>query len=157
MNLNGIYRGFAPTDESDIGLGELEVTINDDELSYRWATGTQIQSEAMPRSLFRQITAAELASRFKPEADLTDLTGYVLGEDGPLFLFVAENIHPPGTPRVLVMLFFSQEIDELFGPVYLFTPDQVEAGYFEQAVSEIEAHNNVTGAIPRLANDGRRT
>jgi hypothetical protein len=156
MNLNGIYRGFSPTDESGVGLGELEVVISDDTISYRFATGLEVRSEQMSRSRLRQLSPDEVAARFNPGTNITGIVGYMLGEDGPIFLFLAKAPDAPEAPRVLLLRFVSDEVDSFFGPSYLFVPEQVEVGYFQQALNEIEKQQNDPGVIPKLANNGRR-
>jgi hypothetical protein len=156
VNPNGTYRGFSPTDESGIGLGELELVINDDTLSYHFATGLKVHSEEAPRLELRQLEPHEVAERFNPEANIAGITGYVLNEDGAILLLLAETPEAPETPRALLLRFVSDEIDAIFGPTVLFTPEQVEAGYFDQTIAEIEAQQGDIGVIPRLANNGKR-
>jgi hypothetical protein len=68
----------------------------------------------------------------------------------------AEASDTPKTPGVLLLRFVNDEVDALFGPTLLFTPEQVQAGYFDRAVNEIEVQQGDKGVIPRLANNGRR-
>lgn len=157
VDLNGTYRGFSPTDESGVGLGELEVVITDDAISYRLATGSEIMSDQVPRSLLRELSANQVADLFNAGTDTTGTTAHVLGEDGAIFLFLACRPDiPDDTVRVLLLRFVSEEIDAIFGPSRLFTPDQVAAGYFDQCLSDIEAEQGDPGVIPRLANAGHR-
>lgn len=156
MELNGTYKGFSPTDESGVAVGELEVVIADEHLSFRFATGLEIQSGQVPRTELRELTITEVASRFNPGADIEGITGYVLGEEGPIFLFLREAPEAPESPRVLLLRFVSDEIDAVFGPTQLFMPEQVQAGLFDQAVTEIESYQGDSGVIPRLSNNGRR-
>lgn len=156
MNLNGTYRGFSPTDESGVAMGELEVVISDDAISYHFATGLKVDSDQVPRSDLRQMSTDEVAARFNPGADITGVIGYVVGENGPIFLFFPRNSDSPESTHVVLQRFVSEEIDAIFFPTYLFTPEQVEAGYFDQALAGIEKLQGDPGVIPRIANNGRR-
>lgn len=157
MDLNGTYRGFSPTDESGVVLGELEVTITDDTVSFRFATGLKVESDEAPRSELTEMSDDEIAMFLNPVADLTAITVYKLGEDGPVFLFLQKCLDDaPEAPAVMVLRFVSDEVDEIFGPSCLFTPTQVAAGHFDRAVAEIEAEQNDPGVIPRLVNNGLR-
>ncbi len=157
MDLNGTYLGFTPTDESGVGLGEVEVVISDDSVSFRIATGLEVHSDEVPREL-RPLTPDELAELFNPGADITGTTGYMLGDDGPIFLFLADLPEVPAeASKVLILRFVNDEIDGIFGPTRMFTPKQVEAGYFEAAVVEIETVQGDPGVIPRLARNGLRS
>ena len=83
------------------------------------------------------------------------MRGYVLNETGAIFL---ETISPetPDEFGVLVLRFVSDEFDMVFGPTLLYTPSQVEAGYFDAAIAVIETDQGDPGVIPRIANGGRR-
>jgi hypothetical protein len=68
MDLNGIYRGLSPTDESGVGVGELEIVILDDTISFRFATGLKVESGQERRAELREMTTDEVAERFNPGA-----------------------------------------------------------------------------------------
>lgn len=153
MTLHGTYLGLTPTDESGIGAGEIEITFGDEALTFRLATGLEILSEEMPRALLRELTVDELAEFFIPEADLTEVLGYILDEDGPIFLCLAPDPDFPEAHHTLVLQF---GIGAFMGPTILFTPEQVQAGYFEAAVKALEDEQGDPGAVPRLVNNGRR-
>jgi len=158
VSLNGTYRGFGPTDESGMAMGELELTISDNTINYRFATGLEIQTddEGMPRSELRQLTPDEVTELFETDTNTDDIIGYMLGEDGAVLLFFPETDEMPKAPRVSVLRFFSAEIDSIFFPVMLFTPQQVAAGDFEELLRHLEAEQGDPGVIPRLSNDGKR-
>ncbi len=157
MDLNGTYLGFSPTDESGVGVGELEVIISDDNVNFRFATGLEVHSDEAPRE-FRELTPDELAELFNPGADVTGARAYMLGDDGPIFLFLADSPELPAeTLSILILRLVSAEIDSIFGPTHMFSPKQVEAGYFEAAVAEIEDLQGDPGVIPRLARNGLRS
>jgi len=158
MELNGTYLGFAPTDESGVGVGELEVVIDDNTVTFRHATGLTIEENDGPRSLLREMSAAEIASLFNEGADLSNVTtGYRFGENGPIFLFTDPDPEHPEAAQILLLQLFGADIDEIFGPMVLFTPDQVEAGHFETAIADIEGEQGDPGVVPRLENNGLRS
>jgi hypothetical protein len=155
MELNGTYRGFSPTDESGVCLGELEVVVSDETVDFRFATGLTIESESMPRALFRRLATEDIAGLYKEGTDIKGIVGYRVGEDGAIFL-ISKAHDTPEAPQVLVLNFISEEIDVIFGYTYLYTPDQVKAGHFDRAVVTIETEQGDPGVLPRLENGGRR-
>lgn len=156
MKLDGTYRGLSPTDESGVGMGELELVIDDSFATSRFATGLTIETDQGPRSEIQEMSQDEIADLFEPGATLTGTSGYKFGEDGPIILIFAESQEEPNSPRALVLRFISEEIDSIFGPTPLFIPSQVDAGLFDQALAEIESKQGDPGVIPRLANNGMR-
>src|SRR5262245_10786732 len=42
---DGVYRGFGPTDESAVRVGELELTVKDNVAQFKMATGLKVHSE----------------------------------------------------------------------------------------------------------------
>ena len=46
-SFEGIYLGFSPTDESDVIMGEIEITIRGADIKIRMATGLRIREEKM--------------------------------------------------------------------------------------------------------------
>lgn len=156
MEINGTYKGFSPTDESGVGMGEVEITITDDELRVRFATGLVVEDDTAPRSLLREMTKDEVAARFTSRKAAKGVTGFVVDEDGMIILFLARDKKHPEGVYVIVQRFCSDEIDGIFGPTFLFSPEQVEAGYFDAAIAEVEALQGDPGVIPRIANDGER-
>lgn len=164
MDINGVYMGFSPTDESDVVRGELELTIDDQWVTTRFATGFEIEEEKFPRENLRQMTLNEIAARLG--IDDTDAVsrlvkaGYTCGPDLMTLILCREDSEEykeyPGAAFVLVLDFVSDEIDEIFGPTILFTPEQVAAGHYAEAVENLEAEVNDPGVLPRLSNDGMR-
>ena len=65
----GTYVGLSPTDESKIAMGEIEVTINEQELKIRHATGLTINDEAVPLEQVRMLTEDELRPQFNADSD----------------------------------------------------------------------------------------
>jgi len=156
MELNGTYRGLSPTAESGVVCGELEVIISDETIAYRFATGLEVHSDSIERTLMRELTTSEVTDLFNEGADITGVTGHMIGETGPILLFLADAPEAPDAPGVIALRFVSEEIDGVFGPSYLWRPDQVTAGYFRRAIDAIEEEQDDPGVIPRLDNNGLR-
>ena len=155
-NLNGTYKGFSATDESGIALGELEIIVDDETVSFRFATGLEVASDEAPRSLLRKMSTDEVAALFEPDADVATVTAHMLGDDGAILLFLDKVEEDPGAYHTLLLRFVSSEIDAIFGPTILFTPEQVEAGYFDKALEALENAQGDPGVVPRIANNGHR-
>lgn len=157
MDINGVYMGFSPTDESGVVRGELEFTINDQWVKMRFATGLEIEEEKFPRQNLRQMTPGEIADCLVEDADDSFIqAGYTCGPDLLTLLFCNEFEEYPEAARVLVLRFVSDDIDGIFGVTVLFTPEQVEAGLYADAVKQLEAEANDPGVLPRLSNGGMR-
>lgn len=156
MSLNGIYRGFSPTDESGVGLGELEITFETDVVKRRFATGLEIWSDEIPRSFLRELSTEELALQFMEDAELSGVNGYTLTEDGPIFILLPEVPDHPEACTIIVRRPFGDDMSDMLGPTFLFNPDQVAGGHFQVAWDQIEALQEDVGVIPRLSNNGER-
>jgi len=159
---NGTYRGLTPTDESPSALGEMEVVIDDRNVSLRIATGLEIVTDSVPRSEVKDLTHDEVVAQFNEGADITDVVGIKLGDDGVILLLLADPANLRGlsgegreesrnAARVVVRGMFGEEA---FGPSHLFTPQQVEAGLFDQALTAIEAEVGPL-AVPPQCGAGR--
>ncbi len=144
------------TDESGVALGELEFTITDDIVAYRFATGLCIDQDEAPRDILRQLSTNEVAALFKEGANISNTTAYVLGDDRMTLLFLRPRRFFRGAYHVIILGFSWPEADAVFGPTILFTPEQVAAGYFDKAIKKIERKQRDPGVIPRLSNDGQR-
>ena len=157
MELNGTYLGFAPTDESDAGVGELEVVFDDEIIRFRAATGLEVDTEEIPRSELRKMSIEELSGAFGVAAsDLDDVTAFMIGDDGPIFVSASPDQEEPNMSGIAIFRLYGEDIDAIFGPSILFTPEQIAAGQFDRAIESIETEHGDPGAIPRLANNGQR-
>ncbi len=150
-DLNGTYLGYSPTDESAVGVGEIEIVIGDETMSMRFATGLMIETDSLPRADVRGLSSEEIAAHYENGVDTKDIRGLKIGEEGADLLFLPDDPDDKG-PRLIVLGLSGGEI---FGPSLLFSPSQVAAGLFDEAVRETENQAGRTGVIPRLANDGR--
>lgn len=157
--LTGVYRGFAPTDESALMIGEIEVTISKDKIAIRMATGLEIQTGELALDGFEPMTRAEIERLYSPESPypgrsfgFKDPSGY------PQLVFlqnpsVDQNV--PGKTEYGVIV-KTGGMQDLLGPTILLTPAQLEIVSCEQFLGSIEflATGN-SGVIPRLRTGGR--
>jgi|GEM_PF-1722398 len=155
----GVYRGFGPTDDSALKIGEIEMTISNDKVSVRMATGSEIQSIELPVDDFRPMTRAEVESFYPTSTEFTarsfgfkDVSGY------PQFLFLrnpsVDQALPARSEFGLVVKTGSM-LDAL-GPTVLLAPSQLEKVSCEQYLGSIEfGITGQNGVIPRLDTEGR--
>ena len=59
QDFKGIYLGFSPTDESDVLMGEIEITISDKTAKLRMATGLKIEEEEISLDDFETMTTED--------------------------------------------------------------------------------------------------
>jgi hypothetical protein len=143
-NYFGTYIGFCPTDESKIGLGEFEMTFNEQGISSRHATGHKIDTFSQSPANLRALTEAEVIAWYVDGSEAyKNIDGFQL-ETGAVFLFTRSP--EMESPRLIVRL---GEFIELLGPTFLF-----DAGEFEEIVSKLTVE---VGAypFPRLQYEGR--
>jgi|SRR3989338_2469545 len=150
MLFEGTYVGLSPTDESAVGMGEIEITISVNVVKIRMATGLRIHEETIPSSELLLMSAAELAEIFKagsPYAART--TGFKAKSGLPKLLFL-DNAGEAEFGLVVK----AGEMSEILGPTVLFSPLQIKRGLFEKLFKTIE---ETAGAdvLPRLQNDGK--
>ncbi len=144
----GTYIGFGPTDESGVGLGELEVTIDSQAIKFRMATGLEIMEDEFEINDANELSPEEIMLLFEDSVDLPeDLKVFRVGEVKH-FLFSNEEADSP----VLTII---GGMGDLLGPTLLYSPEQVEAGRHEKSFEIIETHYGDESGIPRLQNNGR--
>jgi len=139
----GQYLGFAPTDESEVGMGEIEVIITSTIIKLRIATGRKIHQEELSTSDF-QLTIEEIG--LETTDDNTEITAFKKwGSDYPKLIFLKDS---KGSGLVIC----TGGMGEMLGPTMLFGP--ASHANFQRAVDEIEKKFG-TGVLPRLRNGGR--
>jgi len=146
--LYGTYRGFAPTDESPIAMGELEVTINESSVRTRMATGLKIETDDIPLSELKPMTRDQLRGVYVDESPYIDRSvGFSV--DGLSLIFL-----PDAGDDEMGLLIHGRELADMLGPTILFSPRQVERGVYARA---LEAMHREYGpnCIPLLENDGK--
>ncbi|MDB5193987.1 MAG: hypothetical protein JWN50_1 [Parcubacteria group bacterium] len=149
-SLEGTYRGFAPTDESAVMMGEMEIVISRESVSVRMATGLKIETHVMKLSDFVPMAQEDVAAEYKPGAPVvSSILGFKMGDSGLKFLFM-KDVMAEG-PGLIVR---TGGMGEMLGPTILFTPAQVARGDFDKVISEIEkeAGKNV---LPRISKNGK--
>jgi len=147
----GIYRGFAPTDESPIALGELEVSINKETMKLRYATGLEIITDQIKLSKLNSMTKTELKKLYVEESEYVDKS---VG-------FSYEHMHYIFTLNATeedIGLLIIGGMADMLGPTIAFSPIQVERGIYKNAVTKINEHYKneyPKGCFPTLENNGR--
>ncbi len=144
----GAYLGLSPTDESKIALGEIELTIGENGIKIRHATGLKIQEEEFGLEDVRTLSEDEVRAQYNEGSDVyKGIDGFQIGV-GSILLFVCEPAE--NEPRLIVRL---GEFVEMLGLTILFDEDQVGGGIFDEIVT------NATKEVgefpfPRLEYDG---
>lgn len=150
QELFGTYRGVTPTDESDIGLGEMQIVIDADNLTMSVATGLEIQVDVTPMSEIRELSEEEILIELEQGAILPQGTrGIILTDCNIKFIFVSANEESGG------VIILGMMDEEFFGPSFVFTPSQIEAGMFDKAIQMLEHNYGTVGVIPMLSSDGK--
>ena len=147
----GVYRGFTPTDESNIGLGEIEISITDELVKFRIATGLKVVEEEFRIEDFRSLTEEEIKASWTkgtPDEVKSSATMFKHISGLPGFMFV-KDLNTEDLSLVVQM-----GMGDMLGPTVLLGPAQVERGEFEKAVSVIEQEAGA-GILPRLRNNGK--
>jgi hypothetical protein len=149
----GTYRGLTPLAESAVGAGELRIVVEADKVTMTVATGSEVQEDSLETSVFKEMTAAEIAADFNAGTDLTGIRGIAIAanpQEGVRLLVM------PGGPEdetcVVLRGLFGEE---MCGHSYLFTPEQVKAGKFDEMVKAIEDEHGTAGVVPLIENGGR--
>lgn len=153
---NGVYKGFSPTDESGVAMGEIHFTFTDETVAYKFATGLEVVEGESSRADLREMSTDEIGAYFDNLPFVEGLKGYTFGPDSLTFIVSPLTEEHPKAMQVIALRFVSDEIDALYGPTALFTPDQVDAGLFDLAIATIESDQRDPGVMPRIANGGRR-
>ena len=136
----GTYTGLAPTDESKIAMGEIEIIISEHGLKSRHATGLRIVEETFPFQQFRKLSPDELRPQFKADSDAhTRVDGFQL-EEGAIFLFYPN----PGEHDARLIVRFGEFVDTL-GVTMLYDKDQIANGFFDRIIT---AATEAIGSYP---------
>lgn len=151
----GTYLGFAPTDESAVVCGEIEIIIDDEQIKIRHATGLKIEEKEIRVSDFEPLTREEVRAQFQEGQDASDHSLRMAGfknksGDHPLLLFTKD----PQEGDLGLIVRMGGTVEECFGPMVLFSPAQVARGEYERAVDEME-QGFEKGILPRLRNEGK--
>lgn len=148
----GTYIGFSPTDESDVGFGELEITIDERLLKFRMATGLEIRKEEIPIDDLMPMTPEEAAAIWQKDTpgDIASRTiGFKGSSESPQFFFIKD----PKEDEFGILVRIG--MGDILGPTILFSPSQVGSGRHEKFFLAVEQKFGRSGVIPRLKNNGR--
>ncbi len=145
--LYGHYRGFAPTDESPIAMGELEIFVTKQALTIRHATGLGIEKTVIPTSNFTEMSRNDVATLYEPNNPVVErIVGFSMGQNMK-YLFIPDA----GDDEWGLIIVGYKRPD---GPTVLYNPRQVEEGVYQRIVSGIEEECEI-GCFPTLAADGK--
>jgi hypothetical protein len=147
----GTYRGFSPTDESAMGLGEIEIAITDTNIIFRLATGRVIHEETLARNNFAQMTPEQVAKIFqKTTAIFPRIIGFQGASGYPKLLFLKD-----AEESEFALIVRTGGMGDALGPTVLYSPKQVAKGIFEQDIRDLEKGEGSKRVLPRLANHGK--
>ncbi len=144
--LYGTYRGFAPTDESPIAMGELEVVLSDSTMRFRMATGLKIEKEKIPTSKLRLMKREAVQEAYVNGSPMVERT-IGLEAYGIKYLFL-----PDAGEEELGLIIRGNELADLLGITFCFNPRQVETGLYQRTVDNIRQQGMF---FPTLANNGQ--
>lgn len=148
---SGVYLGFFPTDESAIGIGEIEISI-DEEVKFRMATGLEIREEKIAAAEFFPMTSHEIEEEFEAGSGYPKrVVGFRTETGFPKFLFLKD---PKEGEEFGLKVLVGNDPDDLFSSS-LFNPEQIARGDYEKTIRNIEEEFGEEGVIPRLRNGGK--
>lgn len=137
----GTYKGFTPIDNSLLGYGELELTINESEVCMSKATGASVFSVQFPTSRLVHVPNETIKSKFLQD---TNISRYqVFQSDGNHYIFTPDA---GAQDFSLIILGDSKNIR---GPTIMFSQAQIISGAYEELFSQIG------NFIPQLRYDGK--
>ena len=149
VELHGTYRGFAPTDESPIAMGELEVVIDSSGIRIRHATGLMINSDEIPSKIIRPLTRDEVAPQFIAGSKAPDqVLGFKVGEEGVTLLFmpITEESEELG------LVVRGNEMADFLGPTIAFGPQLIKEGFWQKTLDSMKESGDFW---PMLEHDGK--
>lgn len=160
-DFSGVYRGYAPTDESALGVGEIEIAVSSETISVRMATGLTILSEQVSTADFELMSAAEVEAEFVQRSPYAKRTLGFKGPTGsPKLLFLlnpSTNIFLPGRSE-FGLIVITGGMADLLGNTALLSPAQQRKLSCERYLRAFEfwtAGSWRGGLIPRLRTGGR--
>ena len=153
----GTYTGLCPTDESKIAMGEIKITIDEQQLKIRHATGLTIDENTVALAEIRKLSEDELRRQFNEgSSTYKRVDGFQIGE-GAILLFRRETrfekILPwlgQAEPRLVVRL---NSFVEMLGLTMLYDEKQVSNGAIDRVVNHAAQHVGPY-PFPRLEYDG---
>lgn len=157
---SGTYKGFGPTDQSAVAMGEVELVITMDQKAIiRFATGLELEQRQLDLSQFVVVT-----NEGKPNLDFVayrpsnaEYPLIVLNHSLPngIFSAVGSAIRA-GVQKALGMpsiTIYTGGMGDFMMPIILYSPKQVSAGLYGKAVARVESGR--AGALPKVALNGK--
>ena len=149
LDLAGSYYGFGPSDESDIGVVEMRLVINEIGSTDIYPVADEVFLEQTKISVIRELTAAEFEKKEPELAPLLPKETRLFDLGSPLTLLHFAKAADPDRPRIMIV----GGIGDAIFPTMFFDAEQVQRGLHEQALTMIEAELGEPGDLPRLPRD----
>ena len=150
--LQGTYRGFSPTDESPIAMGELEVSITREAMKIRHATGLRVDEGEIPLSMLKPMTKKELSTVYQEGSEYIDKSvGFSV--NGMQYVFI-----PNPNDDEFGLLIRGNQMADILGPTVLYSPAQVQKGVYEKIVAGLNGQfpdRYPRGCFPTLDAGGK--
>ncbi len=145
-DFKGEYLGHSPTDESAMGFGELQVTVDDSCIRGRHAAGLKIYDLHVELTDLELMTPEEIAPH-DPSGVGSEVAGF-RHKNGMEYLFVLK-------PRLLEfdIMIRGNELADLLGPTILYKRERVSCFLFKFTLWYFEWRTK--GGIPRLRYGGK--
>ncbi len=149
LNFKGVYTGFSPVFHSLTGLGEIEITIGDETIKVRLATGRGIEELELKVGDFKPADADKFNDLVQTNEEYAGRVVVFRHDSGYPILFFLKD---PTDEECALIVLAGSVVDES-GPTMLCNASQVEKGSLDRLLNivEIEALRGVT---PRLRNNG---
>jgi hypothetical protein len=141
-NYFGTFTGFSPSWASKLTKGEIQITIGENGIKFRHATGQGIDEAHFHLEHVRTLTEAEVYERLDSNPEQPGhVDGFQIGKAGAILLFWQNPAsssgfwiwRKPAEPRLIVLL--GGLIDH-FGVTFLYDEAQVANGDFEQVMKD---------------------
>ncbi len=139
----GVYRGLAPTDESPIVCGEIEISIDKEKVNIRMASGLKVLEDEFTTSSLIPISEEESRKLWIDGSERNNF--YVAFSMGVVkWLFYNGDSNDE-----FGLIITGDDLSGIFGPTVLFNPKQIEAGKWDEIKKELK------GKLPLIENDGK--
>ena len=146
----GKYVGLNFSSDSELGLGEFEVTISERKISSRLATGNGIQTESIATAGFRPLSDAEIGedAQKSPEDAHLSVAGFRHQTGNPSLYFLTD-----AEKGIRALFVVTGGLAGFLDPIPLLDEAGVAQGELDKLIALAEGSDK--GMLPRLANGGR--
>jgi len=139
--LAGTYRGIIPVSRDPFSMGEMTLTISAKIISGRFVgpNGDSYITLPAPTSAdYRLMKPRQIRKYIRSDLNARDFLG-IQGKTGaPIIIFLNET--EPSEDRPTLFFFSEAFLREFDTPAMLFSPEQIERGYYSSNIEEIETH-----------------